>query len=941
MKLKKSKLISSIVILVMLSANTYGTVLYKEKTEQIITKGAALIKEKILTHEGWQDINILKIDLQDDNIMLKPIESSVLGERKTVLDMVNSSGAIAGVNSDFFDMATQNTPSFGPVISDGQLKHAYNNNFFSLGPAKDMATFLIGLDNTASMAYYGTSIMLYANGNAIGGMASYNNIPTSLSKPIVLDYTYQQDTSKVISKFKGTYTIVVENGQVTYLAKQDEIVAIPRNGYAILTSTKDANAYYDALPIDTQVEIKNTIYLNNDITKAVEDIKLGLGGSGIIMKNGEEYTGSAHKVTGNTRAPRTVVATIQNSNELLLIAVDGRNKTLGVNHKDLVAMLQSYNVQDAMYFDGGGSTTLVSRNEAEKEVKLQNNPSDGSQRKVANGLGVFTASQPDSVNKLYLDAASNRTFIGEPITFTVKGADQNYNPVELSESDITMTVTGIKGSFKNSMFYPETAGKALIVASYNGVDAAKEIYITDKPIGIRIEPSNLQISPNSSKDIQVYGIDKEGYRIPLSADKIAWKSSSAEVAASGNKVISAGKALTALTATYKGVSTKLGVIVGDTAVPIESFEKNSAVWGGDTTTVKGKVEASKEIKYHGDKSVKMTYTFMKSSNKQVAYTVFKQPIEISGDAMSINMWVYAKKQGDTAKIELIDKAGKKFYLKLTDQLNFEGWKYLSVPLPQNMTFPAKLTKLYTYANSVSEKRTSVIYIDHMSLTRGFRDKAGITVRDDYRFDPLYKESLQKPTANQYLINAIGPTKISSMVLNKESITSLGKQLSQDAGMLLLTSQNNIDLPISTPKYTYDNTYHTLDYNNTKVIFTGTDKGGIRVTDANAWLSIKKDIEGTTAKNIIVIMSKNPLTQFDDAQEGIAFHKYLKTQRETTGKNIFVVYNGGNEKEVRIEDGIRYIRNSGLSVASDILKDCSYITFKLVGNEVYYTFTQIN
>jgi len=941
MKLTKSKIISSIIILGMLSANVYGAVLYSEKTEQIITKGATFIKEKVLSDEGWQDINILKIDLQDSNVTLKPIESSALGERKTVLDMVNESGALAGVNSDFFDTSSNSMASFGPVVVDGQLKHAYNNNYVSLGPAKNMATLLIDTDNMASMAFYGTSIMLYANGSAIGGMASYNSIPSTLSKPVVLDHAYQQDTSKVISKFKGTYTVVVENGQVTYLAKQDEIVQIPSSGYAILMKTEDANAYYGKLAIGTTVEIKNTIYLNSDTTKAIEDIKLGLGGGGIIMKDGAEYTGPSHQVTGNTRAPRTVVATLNDSNELLLIAIDGRNKTLGVNHKDLVALLQSYNVKDAMYFDGGGSTTLVSRAEAEKQVKLQNNPSDGAQRKVINGLGVFTTSEPGSLNKLYLDTAINRTFIGEPISYTVKGVDENYNPIDVPEASVTMTINGATGSFKNAMFYPETAGKALIIASCNGIEVAKEIYITDKPTGIRIEPSNLQLSPNSSKDIQVYGIDKEGYRIPVSTDKITWKSSNGEVSANGNKVIASSKTLATLTATYKGVDAKLGVIVGDTAVPIESFENKGVAWGGNTTTVQGKVEVSKELKYQGDKSLKMTYTFMKSPNKQAAYTIFKEPIELSDDALSVNMWIYAKKQGDTAKIEIIDKAGNKFYLKVAEQLNFEGWKYLSIPLPQNMTFPAKLTKLYTYANSVSVKRTSAIYIDHISITRGFRDKQGITVRDDYRFDPLYKETFQAPTANQYLINAIGPTKVSSMILNKETIAKLGKQLSQNAGIVLFASQNNIVLPITAPKYTYNNTYSAIDYNNTKVIFAGTDKGGIRITNANAWLSIKKDMEETTAKNIILIMSQNPLTQFDDTQEGLAFHKYLKTQRETTGKNIFVVSTGGNEKEVRIEDGIRYIRNNGLSVASDNLQDCSYTKFKLVGNEIYYTFEKIN
>ncbi|WP_069998805.1 phosphodiester glycosidase family protein [Cellulosilyticum sp. I15G10I2] len=936
MKLK-SKIISSLIIAAALSVNVYGTVLHKEKTEQMITRGATLIKEQILTGEGWQSIQILKVNLQDENIKLKPIESTTLGERRTILDLVNQSGAIAGINADFFDTATSNTPSFGPVIADGELKHAYNSNYSTIGIANNMATFLIDTGNNPLIDYYGTSVMLYVNDLPIGGMAAYNNIPTTLSRPIVLDYTYERDTSKALARFKGVYTAVIENNEVTYLSKQDEVVAIPRNGYVVLINTNDANAYYSKLPVGTKAEIQKTIYLNNNVTQMVEDIKLGVGGSGIIMKNGEEFSGASHKVTPATRAPRTVIATLKQSSEILLIAIDGRNKTLGANHKDLVTLLKSYGVQDAMYFDGGGSTTLVARNEAEAEVKLQNTPSDGAQRRVVNGIGVFTTQQTGHLSRLYLDATTNRAFVGEPITFSVKGTDKNYNPVNVASSNVKMIVSGVAGTFNGFTFYPETAGKALVIVNSNGIEAAKEIYISDKPAGIRIEPSNLQIAPNSSKVIQIFGVDKEGYKLPLTADKVTWTSNSEQVSGKGNQITAAQKSLALLTASYKGVSANLGVIVGDTAVPIESFEKNSAVWGGNTTTVQGKVEPSKEFKYHGDTAIKMSYTFAKTANKQVAYTIFSQPIEIPADAMSINMWVYARKQGDTAKIEVVDAKGAKFYLKLADSLNFEGWKYLSVILPQTMTAPAKITKFYTYANSVSEKRTSVVYIDHVSITRGFRNREGIALRDDYRFDPYYKPSLQPSVGNQYAINIIGPTKTNSMVLSKETITSIGHKLSQNASMLLFASGNNIELPISIPTYTYANAYTTVDHNNTRVIFAGTDKGGLRVTELNAWLNIKKDIEGTAAKNIILIMSKNPLTQFDDIEEGKALHKYLKTQREMTGKNIFVVYAGGTERETQIEDGIRYIRNNGLVVASDNVQDSHYLQFKVVGNEIYYTF----
>ena len=118
---------------------------------------------------------------------------------------------------------------------------------------------------------------------------------------------------------------------------------------------------------------------------------------------------------------------------------------------------------------------------------------------------------------------------------------------------------------------------------------------------------------------------------------------------------------------------------------------------------------------------------------------------------------------------------------------------------------------------------------------------------------------------------------------------------------------------------------------------GTGSGGIRTTDESGWINMKASIESSSAaKNIIIITSRNPLTQFTDALEGQAFHNYLKELRKNTGQNIFVVYSGGVEPEVRIEDGIRYIRTNGINVATDNYQDGSFVKFKMDGDLVYYT-----
>ncbi|WP_306307282.1 phosphodiester glycosidase family protein [Cellulosilyticum ruminicola] len=557
------------------------------------------------------------------------------------------------------------------------------------------------------------------------------------------------------------------------------------------------------------------LYLNNQITQAVSDIQMGIGGGGLIIKDGAEYTGTAHKITPNSKDPRTVIATVKNSKEVLLITIDGRGEYKGMTHKDLVSFLKSYNVKDAMYFDGGGSTTMVARNEGETKVTVQNYPSDGNQRKVINGVGVFTTSQPGPAYKLYLSTAFNRTFLGESMSLNLRAVDENENPVSIDKSKVTYSVSGVTGNFEGSKFIPTSIGKALIVASYEGIDVGYEIQVST-PVGIRVEPSNLQVSENSTKIVKVYGIDTDGYSMPLSEGAIKWTSSNNTVGATNNTVVTKGKTTALLRAEYKGVKANLGVIVGNITNAIESFETNKASWGGDTSTVKGNVIIcnDEKYKYHGNKSVKMTYTFEKSQDKQVAYTLFNTPIAIPGDAMSVNMWLYGKKQGDVAKIEVVDSNNKKFYLKLTDSIDFNGWKYVSATLPEEMVLPAKVTKFYTYANSVNEKKTTAIYLDHVSITRGFRGKSGLNTRDDFRFDPWYKKTLQGPKDGQYMINVVGSTKVSSMSLNKEAVQKIGNQLSNQTSLVVMAAKNNMSLPLNTKSISYKNTYEITDYANT-------------------------------------------------------------------------------------------------------------------------------
>lgn len=916
----------------------YGNTLYEEVQEEIITKGVTRIHHKLLWPDGWRNVNVLKINLEEKNVRVAPIQSATGTQRQTVSQMVKDSGAVAGVNGDYFDMSSSYTPSLGMVIKDGQLQHSYNSQYYHLGINKNMATFMIDYHNRPDMAYYGVSIKISSNGHIIGAAGTKNIIPASITRPIIVDNSYYQTTHSIVGKHKTVYTLVVENNVITYRSKSGEGVTIPKEGFVVIIPQSLANTYYAQLTLGAPLKVEEILYLNQGLTDSVEKMKLGIGGSGLIMKNGEPYKGGAHSVTPASKVARTIVATVKGTQEILLITVDKSGSYLGMNQSEILSLLKTYKAEDAMYLDGGGSTTFVSRHEGSFTPSLQNYPSGGKERKVVNGLGVFTTSPVGHVASLRVTASTQRSFVGQPIRFNVKAVDSNYNPVTIQAQDIQYKIDGITGTFTENIFVPTSSGKGVVTATLNGISEYYEVSVEDKPSGIIVEPCYVQIPLNGSQSVKVYGVSREGYKIPLSPEEISWQSSNPNIKVTNQQIVGGGQAaLTSLTATYKGISSSIGVVVGSSTIKLESFEKNSGKPAVGEKLAQTTVFPIKEIKYEGQKSLKMTYTFKTSSNKQVASTIFNQPIIIPEEASSINMWLYGKNQGDGVKVQLTDAKGKVYSLQLVENIAFNGWKYTTVSLPEELSLPAKMTKINVYTNGVTHERTSAILMDHISVTRGLRGKQGMAVRADYLVDASYKPLLQEPIGMQYMINVIGPTLVNDRPLSTQYLTQLGSQLSKGATAVIQASWKNSALPLTTAQMTYKNGYEVATYNDTKVMMIGTGSGGIRTTDVKAWPYLQASIEkAKDMKHLIIVMNRDPLTQFTDKLEGEAFHQYLAKTKEKTGQNIFVIYPGGTCPEVKLEDGIRYIRVNGMVTTTGNYEEGSFVKFKMDGEKAYYS-----
>ena len=122
-------------------------------------------------------------------------------------------------------------------------------------------------------------------------------------------------------------------------------------------------------------------------SRLADEARLVVGAGPLLLENGQVNVRSREEAIAPDiaygRAPRTGVG-VKADGTVLLMVVDGRSKhSAGMTLKEFAQYLKRFGAVSAVNFDGGGSSEMV------LDGRIMNRPSDGSERPVSIGLGVF------------------------------------------------------------------------------------------------------------------------------------------------------------------------------------------------------------------------------------------------------------------------------------------------------------------------------------------------------------------------------------------------------------------------------------------------------------------------------------------------------------------------------------------------------------------------
>ncbi|MDD4295563.1 MAG: phosphodiester glycosidase family protein [Ruminiclostridium sp.] len=692
-------------------------VIYQTVDSKTITSGVTQNIVTRYTDLGWQKIYIMKADLNNPNVHIDALTNNdTIQKPLSTTDHMKEWGAIAGLNGSFF-LASEQAGSqnlIGPMVQAYDLKTA--DPGFNLGN-DSMATFSINLDNKANFDYWKTTISLHAQNNKTLSIGRYNEPYYGHTDFTIIDRKWRATTIGTRNGYYSDITeMIVVDGVVREIRQNQPATDIPLNGYVVITRKENASQIVE------NFKVGDTVKLDVNTSPNWGVMKMALTGGGMLVVDGYIPDTFTHEITG--RHPRTAIGSSQNGKTLFMVVVDGRQShSIGMTMKELAEFMVEIGAYDALVFDGGGSSTMASREPGTENIVVQNSPSDGVQRRIPNALGVFSLAPPSKLAGLYINTTNPDVFVNTSREFTVTGYDEYFNPVIINPEDIKWEVKGVQGSFDRNGLKPLSPGKGIVVAKIGDVTSEFPINVLKGPVKLSISHKDITLISKERKTFNVIGEDENGYKAPILPSDVIWKTVGGIGFFSTNTFVSTNSGYGCIRASVGDVSAYCAVTVLPTqSIIVDDFEKQNASYLPYPSTVSGSYTISKEQKHSGNSSGKLSYCFENADYNRAAY------VELSGNgivlpenAIRIGFWVYnSQENSNWLRIEVNDSSNRKYRLGDLTKLDWKGWRYVEIPLTGVPT-PARLTRIYlVQVNPIEE--IGAVYFDDLSIITVEREK---------------------------------------------------------------------------------------------------------------------------------------------------------------------------------------------------------------------------
>ncbi|WP_424533932.1 phosphodiester glycosidase family protein [Sphaerisporangium viridialbum] len=897
-----------------------------DRADRTIAPGVVLTSFDTFGREGWTRAHVLNADLSNSAVDVGLVGGK-LTETRPLSRSADARAAVAAVNGDYYDINDTNAV-VGPEVRDGELRKA------TTGPRTVAA---VGEDKVARLA----SALLEGTVTVAGTahpVAALNS--ASLPANAIAVFTDQWGPgSRVLIPHSGPLTeLVVTGGTVSAVNGTVTTAPVPDGGLVVVAQGSAASVLAAARPGD---RVTLDVGLRTD---SPAKLRTALGSGEVLVRDGEPV--DFPPSTGNDALkPRTAIGWGEGGRRLLLVTVDGSaNFSAGLSFDETARLLARLGAREAFMLDGGGSSDLVARLPGDGRVSVVNTPSDGGERPIPSGVGLFAAKGSGTLKGIAVRTGADRVFPGLTLGVSAAGYDETYAPVDLGGSRVRWDA-GRLGEVRDGVLRASRSGKGELTARAGRASGAAGLRVLGALATARFGAASLTLEAGDSAVVRVTGYDADGFGAPVAARDVRLSYDPAVVkveerpdgALTVTGLESASGAGTVVTATVQGKVARLPVAVGLARRSLAEFEASES-WGVSTAKATASVAsvsgADRPGAPAGNQALALTYDFGGTSGTSAAYAVAKPaPLVLPHGTRRLGAWVHGDGRKHWLRATLRSQGTTNVPFTFADVVDWTGWKWVEGTLPAGFSEPITLTNLYVVETSNLAKDAGELRFDALTALVGQE----VPVETEVAPDPfvLAQESLAPGRwrfavmSDLHVSGAAGPSSFAALqaasalrqavaakpdfiVINGDFVDNsapadfaLAEQILKEnvpPGIPVhwtpgnhesgATATGTLDAFLATGRPAHQ----VFDHRGTRFILMNTTLGGLRASDWSQVPELQRELAkaaGDRSVRSVVVAFHHPLrdpsgagsSQFADQLEAGLVEKWLSGFRESAGKPV--------------------------------------------------------
>jgi exopolysaccharide biosynthesis protein len=703
--------------------SAWNLVVDNNRTPRItVTSGVTEHSDTIDTVSGQQHTQVTNVDLTDANIHLGTVEAgNVLTDPadETVSSMAARTGAVAGINGDYFEINASGRP-LGGVISNGVVLKSPRPDYNAQLGVRPDGSMVIGPENYTGTITDGTAIHALTSVNVV------NDVPSGIT-----EVTSALGATGALS---GAATLVLGHllgGSLVVDSVQQGVTSVPAlsgSTEGLLGGTGAGGAWLTAtVHTGDTLGISQQIGPDNNLTQL-------LSGATELVRDGQPFNDPTGTPPSEVN-PETAVGVSKDGRHAILVTLDGRlgeSTAVGVSPAQVAGYLVAQGAYTALLFDGGGSTEMIGRQPGANTTSVLNTPSDGHERPVANGLFVYTnETKAGPATSVVVDNGVPVTTVpGGTIPLPVYATDANANPASGSTS-VSVLPPGL-ADWSNGQLTVHRAGLGVIVARNGRAISAQPLRVVDQLASLSVSPDQPNLNNGATQQFAltgstalgqqatVLGADRRPASVTVANGAATWSVSPAGLGTIDSQGLftaaATGSGLATVSATVGGQTTTASVAVGS-RTKIAADLSDVASWSmRNTTGAPATISLAPGVLPPGitaPGSLQLNYTMPAGSGVKQLVLWDNNNISIDADTgqnpTGIGIWVKGDGSGLTLHEEYIQVNGTALALAETP-VSWQGWRLYQAAIPAGTQFPLSMDYIDFLAINPSTTITSTLNI---------------------------------------------------------------------------------------------------------------------------------------------------------------------------------------------------------------------------------------